>query len=357
MAGGVTWIRGARAAALAVVLVACTAESITISPSPPPVAITVDGAHREVPPGTTLAMLLRDRSLRPTPGRLLAVDGSVLEHRAYPGRVLVNGRPAPERTELSSGDRVSIVDGRDRTEPTQRRVRMIGPRVGNPERTLRVYRTRQVTVVGSKSGLVASRTEVSLGPGVAPRAVALTFDDGPWPGTTARLLRVLHRLHVPATFFMVGTQAARYPHLVRRVRRAGDEIGNHSFDHPTTLAHLSADEVAREMRRATDVLATDQVRPTLFRPPGGWYDDDLVQQARLQDMRIVTWDVDPRDWRSNVSPREVAHAVLSKVHAGSIVLLHDGGGDAAHTIRALPRIVRGIRARGLRLVTIPAHPV
>jgi peptidoglycan/xylan/chitin deacetylase (PgdA/CDA1 family) len=82
-----------------------------------------------------------------------------------------------------------------------------------------------------------------------------------------------------------------------------------------------------------------------------------VQQAREQGMRLVTWDVDPRDWRAHVTPREISRAVLSQVHAGSIVLLHDGGGDAGHTIRALPAIIKGIRARGLRFVTVPARPI
>jgi peptidoglycan/xylan/chitin deacetylase (PgdA/CDA1 family) len=319
--------------------------------------IAVNGSYRDVAAGTTLGKLITDASLQPAPGRLLAVDGSTLEHRAYPGRVLLNGRQAPRSRPLATGDRVSIVEGRDHTEPTKRMVRMVGRRVGNPERTLDVYPTREITVVGTRSGMVASQREVSLGRGVAPRAVALTFDDGPWPGSTARLLRVLHRFGVPATFFMVGRQAAQYPQLVRRVDRAGDEIGNHSFDHPTTLQQLSDAELAREMTRASDVLAADHVEPTLFRPPGGWFDDAVVQQARENGMRVVTWDVDPRDWRSNISPGEVAHAVLSQVHAGSIVLLHDGGGDAAHTIKALPRIIRGIRKRGLGFVTIPAQPV
>jgi peptidoglycan/xylan/chitin deacetylase (PgdA/CDA1 family) len=269
----------------------------------------------------------------------------------------VNGRTIPPSTALTDGDRVSIVDGRDHTESTRRIVRMVGRRVGNPERTLDVYPTRQITVVGTESGLIASRTEVSLGPGVAPRAVALTFDDGPWPGSTSRLLRVLHRFHVHATFFMVGQQAAAYPQLVRRVRRAGDEIGNHSWDHPETLAHLSDRQVTGEIRHASSALAAQRVHPTLFRPPGGWFNDALVQQAREQGLRLVTWDVDPRDWRSDVTARQIARAVLSHVHAGSIVLLHDGGGDAAHTIKALPAIIRGIRKRGLGFVTVPAHPV
>jgi peptidoglycan/xylan/chitin deacetylase (PgdA/CDA1 family) len=187
--------------------------------------------------------------------------------------------------------------------------------------------------------------------------VALTFDDGPWPGATERVLRVLHRFHVPATFFMIGQQATRYPSIVRDVKLAGDEIGNHSFTHPLTFGHLSTAERTRELAHTSAVLAGDGVQPTLFRPPGGWYDDDLVQQARDHGMRLVTWSVDPRDWRSDVSAREIARSVVRNVRPGSIVLLHDGGGDAAHTIAALPAIIRGIRHRGLGFVTIPAQPV
>ena len=74
-------------------------------------------------------------------------------------------------------------------------------------------------------------------------------------------------------------------------------------------------------------------------------------------MRLVTWSVDQRDWRAHVSSRDIVRSVLRDVEPGSIVLLHDGGGDAAHTIRALPDIIRGIRKRGLHFVTIPAHPI
>ena len=219
-----------------------------------------------------------------------------------------------------------------------------------------------------------------------PREVALTFDDGPWPGSTKQILRILRRFHVHATFFQIGSLASQHSHLVAKVLAGGNEIGNHSFDHPETMADQSPDEVATELRQASDVLTAQGADPTLFRPPGGWYDDALIQEAREQGMRVVTWDVDPRDWRSHVTPREISRSVLSQVHAetppsappppphplsplpssartspspppGSIVLLHDGGGDAGHTIRALPTMIKGIRARGLRLVTVPAHPI
>lgn len=95
--------------------------------------------------------------------------------------------------------------------------------------------------------------------------------------------------------------------------------------------------------------------PTLFRPPGGWYDDELVQQAREQPCgwshRASTRATGARNW-----VRRTSDEVLSHVEPGSIVLLHDGGGGAEHTIRALPAIIRGVRKRGLVFVTVPAHP-
>jgi peptidoglycan/xylan/chitin deacetylase (PgdA/CDA1 family)/sulfur carrier protein ThiS len=350
-------VRAAGVSLALVVLVSCTGGTATPSPTPPPVQVRLDGEALQVAPGTTLGTLLTAAARRPEAGHLLAVDGAVLERKAYPGRIELNGRVATRSTVLRTGDRIRIVDGTDKTEPMVRIVRNVSPRVGDPERTLTVYPTRRITIQGRVSGTVASVTDRSIGRGHAPRAVALTFDDGPWPGATERILRVLHRFHVHATFFEIGSLASQHPRLVGRVLAGGNEIGNHTFDHPETMAHQSAEQVAAELRHASAVLADVGVDASLFRPPGGWYDDELVQQAREQGMRLVTWDVDPRDWRAHVTPREISRAVLSQVHAGSIVLLHDGGGDAGHTIRALPAIIKGIRARGLRFVTVPARPI
>jgi len=353
----VTFARAAGVSLVVAVLVSCTGGTATPSPTPPPVQVRFDGEALQVAPGTTLGALLTAAGRRPEAGHLLAVDGSVLKRKADPGRIELNGRTTARSTVLRTGDRIRILDGVDRTEPTIRIVRSVRPRVGDPERTLTVYPTRRITIKGRVSGIVASVTDRSIGGGRAPREVALTFDDGPWPGATDRILRILRRFHVHATFFEIGSLASQHPKMVARVLAGGNEIGNHTFDHPETMAHQSAAEIAAELRHASAVLADEGVDTTLFRPPGGWYDDELVQQAREQGMRLVTWDVDPRDWRSHVSPREISRAVLSQVHAGSIVLLHDGGGDAGHTIRALPAIIKGIRARGLRFVTVPARPI
>ena len=247
-------------------------------------------------------------------------------------------------------------DGADRVEGTHRTVeRLAGRHLGNPERTLRRFRIRRITVAGSISGDVVSMREVPVGRGISHGEVALTFDDGPWPVQTKQVVDILERFHVPASFFMVGDLVERYPGIVRMVAKAGMRIGDHSWDHPVTpaLADLSRERVAEEIGKTADALASLGVVPRLFRPPGGSFDAAVLREAERQRMRVVTWSVDPRDWNSHTSSKQIAHRVLGAVEAGSIVLMHDGGGDQSATIRALPKIIRGIRRMGLRLVAIP----
>jgi len=156
---------------------------------------------------------------------------------------------------------------------------------------------------------------------------------------------------------MVGYLAERYPEIVRMVARAGMRVGDHSWDHPTDppLAELSRARVAEEIGRAGDALAAAGVHARLFRPPGGSYDDAVVQESRLRAMRVVTWSVDPKDWTDGISADRIVRRVLGAVEPGSIIVLHDGGGDQRATIRALPRIIRGIRRMGLHMVAIPTR--
>jgi peptidoglycan/xylan/chitin deacetylase (PgdA/CDA1 family)/sulfur carrier protein ThiS len=340
-------------------VVACGGSTPQPVPPPSPLPVNVDGVAREVPPGTTFGELVATEGLKASDGRLLSVDGEVLDRSADPGRILLNGRRATGGVVLSSGDRVTIADGEDHLEGTRRIVRALAePQVGNPERTLDTYPTTQVTVIGRISGVVRSVTDMSRGRGRAPRDVALTFDDGPWPKDTQRVIAVLRRFHVPATFFMVGNLVQRYPHVARAVAEAGFAVGDHSYDHPVSpaLADLTDQRIAAEIGDAKGALTSVGASPTLFRPPGGSYDDFVVQEARREGMRVVLWSVDPQDWRSNVTAKEVTRRVLRHVEPGSIILLHDGGDDAAHTIKALPAIIRGIRKMGLGFTMVPARP-
>jgi peptidoglycan/xylan/chitin deacetylase (PgdA/CDA1 family) len=337
----------------AVILTACEPS---VPPPPTPVAITVGDAPHQVPPGTTLGDIVERFGLEPRDGRLLSVSGAVLDPAVTFGRIELNGRAAPSDTRLASGDAILVRDGVDRVEGTRRTVeRLPGRHLGNPERTLRRFRIRRITVEGSISGDDVSTRDVLVGRGVSHGEVALTFDDGPWPRQTRQVVDILERFHVPASFFMVGYLAARYPGIVKMVAEAGMRIGDHSWDHPVdpALADLTPERVAEEIGRAADALAAAGVVSRLFRPPGGSFDPAVLREAERQRMRVVTWSVDPRDWSSRTSARQIVHRVLGAVEPGSIVLMHDGGGDQRATIRALPRIIRGIRRMGLRLVAIP----
>lgn len=325
---------------------------------PGPIHLRIDGRTVMVARGATLGDVVRELGLEPAPGRLLSVTGRVLERRVDPGAILLNGVEAPIGTPLADDDVIAVVDGRTRTEGTRREVRMLpGRQIRNPAFTLERSRVREIRTVGRISGeLIGIRYEPIDDAGFAPRAVALTFDDGPWPGTTLRIVRVLRRMHAPATFFMVGYLIERYPDIVERVARAGMTIGTHSWSHPwrVPFAKLRPHRIQTEIRRPAELLRERfGITPTLFRPPGGSFDPFVLREAREAGMRLVQWSVDPHDYRAT-TPARLARTVLADVRRGSIVVLHDGGGDGATTAAALPRIIRGIRRMGLELVAIPS---
>lgn len=188
------------------------------------------------------------------------------------------------------------------------------------------------------------------------RVAALTFDDGPDPVHTPRLLDVLRRHGARATFFMVGAQAARHPDLVARVAAEGHEIGNHSWDHPS-LPLLDGAAVADQLRRAGAALAPHG--GALMRPPYGHQTLATFLRARRLGYRVVAWSVLGEDWRDDPAD-VVARRVLDGLAPGAIVLLHDNlftFADAAHrdrtpTIDAVDAVLRA--AAGYRFLTVSA---
>lgn len=185
--------------------------------------------------------------------------------------------------------------------------------------------------------------------------VALTFDDGPREPYTSAILDVLADQGVKATFFLIGENAARHPEVVRRIVRDGHAIGNHSWSHPRLGS--AADATVRDEIARTDELLErlTGVRTTLFRPPygdigralGGWRGVP-AQRGHL----LVMWSVEVRDWATR-SALDVAVGTLRRVEPGAIVLLHDGGGDREHTVRATRWMVGRLARQGYELVTVP----
>lgn len=190
----------------------------------------------------------------------------------------------------------------------------------------------------------------SRAPEVAPE-IALTFDDGPNPVFTTRVLQVLDAYGVKATFFCIGEQVREYPGLVQQIQQAGDALGVHGWDH-TALTKLSPDEVDQQLYSASIAIQrATGTTPTVFRPPYGSTDQTVVDVASTLGLTQVLWSVDTDDWQ-RPGTKAIVNAVLTHAHNGSVILMHDGGGDRSETVAALPQIITALQRRGFTFVTL-----
>ncbi|MBW8481285.1 polysaccharide deacetylase family protein [Actinomadura parmotrematis] len=188
-------------------------------------------------------------------------------------------------------------------------------------------------------------------PAPPPNAIALTIDDGPHPEWTPRMLDLLARHGVPATFSVIGAEVKRFPKLVERIAAAGHQVANHTMHHPSPFAALPHARIRAEMAEAR-VRIEDAAgyAPRFFRSPGGDWNAYTYDQCAEQGMIPIDWDVDPRDW-ATPGARHIERALL-KAGPGDIVLCHDGGGDRAQTIAALSRALPALKRRGLTFVSL-----
>ena len=185
----------------------------------------------------------------------------------------------------------------------------------------------------------------------AIRQVALTFDDGPHPIHTPEILDILDTLQVPATFFCIGREVERFPQLIKEIRRRGHVVANHTFNHPD-LSKASHEQTSEELQKTSDLLrslAGTTLR--LFRPPFGLIRRDGLRIVKAHGLITVGWDTVGRDWELPAAQAIVSSA-LTDIRNGSIVLLHDGGGDRSQTVEALPEIISQLRSRGFGFVTV-----
>ena len=178
--------------------------------------------------------------------------------------------------------------------------------------------------------------------------VALTFDDGPHPQFTPKLLALLRQEQVKATFFVVGEMAEKYPDLVRAELAQGHAVGNHTYHH-VNLTKILPRDVATEVVACGDVLQkiTGQ-RPHLFRPPGGDYDKGVIETTDALGYTTVLWTDDPGDYASP-GQQLIAKRVLAHVNNGGIILIHDG---IEQTFAVLPEIITTLKKEGYTFVTV-----
>jgi peptidoglycan/xylan/chitin deacetylase (PgdA/CDA1 family) len=193
--------------------------------------------------------------------------------------------------------------------------------------------------------------DIITGANTRQKVVALTFDDGPDPRFTPQVLRILKENKITATFFVIGEEAQLHPDLVKQEAAEGHEIENHTFTHP-------------DLRQRTDLTTSEEIlwcqstiadltgrSPIYFRPPRKLYNDETIQMTELYGYRLVLWTVCMEN-RSAPTPQAMSSRVLRYCRPGSIILAHDGRLDRTPTVKALPLLIKELKKKGYRFVTL-----
>lgn len=181
--------------------------------------------------------------------------------------------------------------------------------------------------------------------------VTLTFDDGPHPTYTPQVLRILRDHDVQAVFCVVGEAVRENPELVRDIVEAGHQLCNHTFDHDNHLADRTDQQIRAQLTRTADAIeaADADADVPFFRQPATYVTDNVAAVARDEGYTPLDWTVDPRDW-STPGADAVLTRVLDRIRPGSVVLLHDGGGDRSGTVAALDQILTALDTAGYDVV-------
>lgn len=341
-----------------------------------PASITLNGSSIDVGGSKTLSDALHASGIKPKPGDLVAVDGSVLEEgKGEPFHATINGEATTDiNAKLASGDVVELGDGSPIEEPSET-VEAAIPFTHEEEGRGPIHLIEgqgadgvKRTKTGSMSGIATE--EVTQEPvnvvrrNVSPdvgddKVVALTFDDGPWPETTAAVLDVLAENGAKATFFTVGNRIdGEGVDLVKRAAAEGHQICTHSYDHAAgdgqsvNLGYMKPEDQVAEVQKGYEAIeaATGTEASHVFRTPGGNYGEDVMRNIGPLISAEIGWNIDSQDWR-----KPGAGAIADQIKnawPGAIILMHDGGGDRSQTVAALKDALPYLKSQGYRFVTM-----
>ena len=342
--------------------------------------VVVNGQQVGVVVGDTVQLLLDEGYATPTPGNLLAIDGSVCnEGGGEKCVVTVNGQPATLETALTRDAVVQIDDGGDVTESSTVTEETIPHGNSSDEATFDNYWSgsihlmsdgqdglRRITT-GDVSGI---RQEEVVTPAIdggyhvytantgGDKVIALTFDDGPWPETTDAILDILEEYGARATFFTIGEQIAWYPDQIAREKAMGCQICTHTWDHASgsgqgvNITYMSADEQIWEVTEGFKAIAdaTGEEPSHILRAPGGNFYGDAVTNLWPYLDAEIGWDLDTEDW--SLPGSDAIASVLMSAQPGQVILMHDGGGDRWQTVEGLRQAMPYLVEQGYTFVTI-----
>lgn len=336
------------------------------------IEVLVNGEPTTVPSRITVSELTGEiGAAQAPPGDLIDVEGYVIQEGAGGDPlVLVNGRVGRADQRVATGDAVRVIRGKDVTEPTMveydyqpvgfvKRGKGPLPLVTKPGQAGITKLT-----VGKLSGKLAATDVVqepvepvvrySYKPDPKLKVVALTFDDGPNPGETDSILKILERENVRATFFLLGSSVDKHPDLAARIARSGHQVAAHSQTH-REFTKLSAGEIEDEILTSIEAIErATGVRPNWVRPPYGSVNGTVFNEIERLSLRPALWSVDPKDWARPGFQKIINRSVFA-AHPGAVYLFHDGGGNRSQTVKALPGIIGELRDAGYKFVTIEEY--
>ncbi len=330
------------------------------------VPFTVNGRIFVASRPAEAAVLLRDAGFRPGRGRLLDVDGKIIKRGVGPfAQIIIDGDRGTGKEVITRDTVIGFVPAPDLTEETTTSIEDIIKVVkvsGDGEYTI-VKKIgapgRKKVVRGVTSRKLVSAQNLSEGQSMLvartdekpEKVIALTFDDGPNPPFTSQIVKTLQDMYATATFFMIGGKVTLYPEAAREVSASGFPIGNHTFSH-NALNKAAEEGISQEIDGASDVMSqVMNAQTTWLRPPYGAVSPLLKTVVEAKGYRLVRWNVDSRDWQA-ASVDEIVSNVTEWAKPDSIVLMHDGGGDRANTVQALPRIIQTLRAQNYAFVSL-----
>jgi peptidoglycan/xylan/chitin deacetylase (PgdA/CDA1 family) len=188
------------------------------------------------------------------------------------------------------------------------------------------------------------------------KAVALTFDDGPDPEKTPAVLESLAKHQAKGTFFVVGNLAEKYPDLMKKIADQGHELANHRYSHSYERFSKNETAIFAEEIEATNKIISQysNQKSIVFRPPGGYLSDNLVNFTGQNGIKIAywTWQQDSKDWKVGRSSTEIASLIVKHIAPGQIIVLHDGANNGMQTARAVDLLATELVKEGYRFVTV-----
>jgi peptidoglycan-N-acetylglucosamine deacetylase len=196
-------------------------------------------------------------------------------------------------------------------------------------------------------GLIAALGMTGAPPAEAAtkKHVYITFDDGPHPTYTPQVLDILKTYGAKATFFQIGQNVKRYPTLTLRAHQRGHSVQNHTWSHPDLRTVSWSTFKSQVTSTDKSIKAQTGYTPRCLRPPYGATNSQVKSRAKSLTKTIRLWTIDTRDW-SRPGTTTIVNRVLNNVRSGSVILLHDGGGNRSQTVAALPTILKTLKARG-----------